>query len=325
MFNVTYTSKRHWFVLSVLLLILIGFAGGGVFAQSQEGREFFSTTGHWVTGAFLEKYYSVPNPAELFGTPITDAFQDETYGFTVQYFEKVRFEYHPESIPALRVRVSPLGEFLYKKGAPLPVGNNLSGCKFFPNVSPGFYICHNFLAFFEKNGGVSQFGYPISNFELQDGLIVQYFQRARFEWRPDPLNGNWVALANLGEKYFQAQGENPRRLSPNKDNAPHQRTNEIKVRAFPASPVMPFFGTQTLFAVVQNQATAPVDNASLVFTVRYPDGSEQTYKMNPTNQRGVSYLQFPVKVDAPGVIEVLVTAQFGDFESHTKTSFQVWW
>ena len=322
---VTYTSKRHWFILGVLLLILVGLAGGGVFAQDQGGRAYFPNTGHWVRGDFKIKYYSVPNPQVLFGDPITDAFLDEATGVTVQYFQKVRFEHHPAAIPALRVRISPLGEFLYEKGDPLPVATNFAGCEFYPNVSPGFHICYDFLAFFEENGGVSQFGYPISNFEIHDDFITQYFQRAKFEWRPSSYGGNWVSLANLGEEYFQVQGENPRWLRPNLDGAPLLRTNDIKVRAFSESPIMPFSGTQTLYVIVQNQANIPVENAKVVFVVRYPDKPDQTFDMKLTDQRGISSLQFPVKVGSPGIVEILVNAKYQEFESQTKTSFQVWW
>lgn len=326
MSDVTHTSKRHWFVLGVLLLILTGLAGRRVFAQGQDGREYFPEKGHWVTGVFLEKYHSVPNPDELFGDPITDAFLDDTYGFTIQYFEKVRFEYHPEAIPDLRVKISPLGEFLYRKGQTLPDAFNHSGCHFYPNVPPGYYVCYDFLKFFEDNGGVAQFGYPISNFETHDGWIVQYFQRARFEWRPRSTAKNWVTLTDLGNQYFHIRNENPRRLNPNREySIPPQSTIDIKVRAFVAAPIMPFSGTQTLYAIIQDQTNSPVENAELEFVIRYPGKDDQVLEMKPTNQHGISVIQFPVKTGTPGIIEIIVTGRYQTFEKQTKTSFQVWW
>ena len=130
----THQFRSHWLALGTILLALIAIAGGHAFAQNSEGREYFPSTGHWVTGPFLDKYNSVPNPATLFGDPITDAFQDELYGFTVQYFEKVRFEYHSEEIPDLQVKISPLGSFVYRPGPSLPITFNLSACEFHPNV-----------------------------------------------------------------------------------------------------------------------------------------------------------------------------------------------
>lgn len=324
--NVIHILKTRWSIIVMLLLVLSGLAGGQVYAQDQEGRAFFPETGHWVTGPFLEKFNSVLNPKELFGNPITDAFQDQVYGFIIQYFEKVRFEYHPEEIPDLQVKISPLGSYLYKPGPTLPAIFNRTACRFYGNVSPGYYVCYDFLKFFLKNGGVSQFGYPISNFEIQDGWIVQYFQRARFEWHPENPQGTWVTVSDLGEQYFYLQNENPNRRNPTQiDNIPPQSLLDIKVRAFVASPIMPLSGNQTLYVIVQDQVRGPVANAEVVFTLRYPGRAEQTLGMNPTNQRGITSIQFPVNMDTPGTIEILVTARYGTFVKQTKTSFQIWW
>ena len=81
-------TKWHWIAMVILLLVLTGMTGSQTFAQAIADREYFPETGHWVTGAFLEKYYSTPNPQELFGYPITDAFPEYISGLTVQYFEK---------------------------------------------------------------------------------------------------------------------------------------------------------------------------------------------------------------------------------------------
>ena len=33
----------------------------------------------------------------MFGYPISEPFVDPTTGYTIQYFERARFEYHPEN------------------------------------------------------------------------------------------------------------------------------------------------------------------------------------------------------------------------------------
>ena len=170
-------GKIRWTTFGLLVFILFGYLGNQVLAQEDGGEKFFPETGHWVTGNFLTKYKSVPNPDQLFGNPITEAFTDGQTGILVQYFEKVRFEYHPYDIPELKVRTSNLGAYIYKKGETLPVSYNPSVCRFFPEVDDGYYVCYDFLDFYLKHGGVAQFGYPISNFEIQNGWIVQYFHR----------------------------------------------------------------------------------------------------------------------------------------------------
>jgi hypothetical protein len=318
--------KPRWIMISILLIALSGLLSGQVFAQDQEGWEYFPQTGHWVTGAFLEKYYSVPNPEIVFGDPITDAYQDEISGLMIQYFQKARFELHPEEIPDLRVKLSHLGSFLYRKGQTLPVVFNPSACRFFPQIEGGFYVCYDFYEFFEANGGVAQFGYPISNFEVHDGWIAQYFQRARLEWHPEKILGQWVTVSDVGTQYFHEHNENHLRLNPNNEfNIPPQNIIDIKVRAFVGVPIMGFLETQTLYVIVQDQANNPVENAEVRFTVTSPGLDEQSYQMSPTNERGVSVLQFPVRKSTPGIVEIQVTSLFQSFVKHTKTSFHVWW
>jgi hypothetical protein len=310
----------------VILIALTGMVGNQVYAQAIADREYFPQTGHWVTGPFLEKYYSVPNPEELFGFPKTDAFPEDISGLTVQYFEKARFELHPDEIPDLRVKLSNLGSFLYQKGQTLPVLFNASGCQFYPQVDSGYYICFDFLEFFEKNGGVAHFGYPISNFEILDGWIVQHFQRARLEWHPERPLGTWVMVSNIGIQYFHDHNENPILLRPNNDdNIIPQPITEITVRAFVGTPVMPLNGTQTLYVIVQDQNHDPVDGTTVNFTITYPNGEMRQYQMKPTNTRGISTLKFPIHVENPGIIEIQVTGTLEPFQVATKTSFQIWW
>ncbi|MBM4422959.1 MAG: hypothetical protein FJ030_06140 [Chloroflexi bacterium] len=56
------------------------------------------------------------------------------------------------------------------------------------------------LAYFDSHGGLAVFGYPITD-DFRDestGLVVQYFQYARFEWHPENPEGSQVQLGRLG-------------------------------------------------------------------------------------------------------------------------------
>ena len=88
---------------------------------------------------------------------------------------------------------------------------------------------------------------------------------------------------------------------------------------------MPFRGTQTLYVIVQDQANSPVENAEVRFSLRFPGMPDQSLDMNPTDQGGISQIQFPVQLGSPGIVEVVVTTRYSTFEKETKTSFQVWW
>src|SRR5690242_13612646 len=57
--------------------------------------------------------------------------------------------------------------------------------------------------FYEANGGEAVFGKPLTDVISEDGMRVQYFERARFELRP----GAPVALTRLGSLYIEGRTE----------------------------------------------------------------------------------------------------------------------
>jgi len=58
---------------------------------------------------------------------------------------------------------------------------------YFPETQ--HYLSLGFKAFWQANGGLPIFGYPISEEFDENGVTVQYFERARFELHPD-FDGN---------------------------------------------------------------------------------------------------------------------------------------
>ncbi len=83
--------------------------------ETTDDRAYFAQTGHALGGGFLT-YWQAGGGVNLFGFPISEEFQEN--GRTVQYFERARFEYHPEvSDPNTRVSLGQLGrEALVKLG-----------------------------------------------------------------------------------------------------------------------------------------------------------------------------------------------------------------
>jgi len=206
---------RRYLFLGLLILVLIGSATWQS-SLAQGGEEYFDETGHVVTGEFLAAYRSVPNPVQLYGYPITDAFQDTTRNLLVQYFQKARFELDPAGPVGNRVKVSPLGEYLYTPGPEASLTVNPGACRtYYP--PDGYRVCYAFLEFYDRQGGQKQFGLPISNIEWHDGRMVQYFQNARLEYHPEMPMGQWIVLAELGRQYFDQHGEDRALLMPNRD------------------------------------------------------------------------------------------------------------
>ncbi|HVF99105.1 MAG TPA: hypothetical protein VND68_04650, partial [Chloroflexia bacterium] len=176
----------------------------------QPGCSLFKETGKAICGRFLE-YWSSHGGLAQQGFPISDTLQEvsETDGqtYTVQYFERAVFEFHPESIPPYDILLSHLGLRAYTQryldGAPRQQPSDDPVRVSFPETRK--HLGGRFLAYWQANGGLPQFGYPISEEfpELSplDGktYTVQYFERAVFEFHPENSGtSHEVLLSQLG-------------------------------------------------------------------------------------------------------------------------------
>ncbi|HEX8229769.1 MAG TPA: hypothetical protein VF826_10720, partial [Chloroflexia bacterium] len=85
--------------------------------EAQSSRTF-PETGKAVKGIFLE-YWDKHGGLPQQGFPISDMFTEvstlDGKPYTVQYFERAVFEYHPENQPPFNVLLSQLGTFRYKQ------------------------------------------------------------------------------------------------------------------------------------------------------------------------------------------------------------------
>jgi hypothetical protein len=77
---------------------------------------------------------------------------------------------------------------------------------YFPQT--GHFVGGAFRSYWERNGGLEIFGYPISPefYQNRDGRVAQYFERARMEL--DVVNGRAiVSLGLVGRDYLAATGQ----------------------------------------------------------------------------------------------------------------------
>ena len=322
-----YNHSMHSFLqrglFNCLLLLLVG-----LFilrpAHAQDNGRFFPETGHTVSDEFLVFYESASNPHLVYGYPITDAFQDPIFDRLVQYFQKARFELYTNESPGLRVKTTPLGSRLYKTGQRRALPEHSPGCRSFQYDKASYQVCYAFLDFFLANSGIEQFGYPISNLEGHDGLIVQYFEKARFEWHAQLPSGQRVQLTDLGCMYFNLQAIDTNLLRQ-KDNMPQTILN-LNVRAFPQQAVTGLQGRQTVYVVVQDQNLLPVADAQVSLSLRLPSGEKSDLFLQArTDEKGLARLSLPFQVDQPGELILEVTARLNGFHGGTISSFQAWW
>lgn len=180
------------------------------------GSQTFPETGKPLSGIFLDYWKSHGGLAQQ-GFPISGVIGEVSdlngKPYTVQYFERAVFEYHPEEKPPYNVLLSQLGTFQYKKkypnGAPGQTPNNAPGSQLFPET--GKRVGGKFLDYWKSHGGLAQQGFPISEefTEVSDlngkPYTVQYFERAVFEMHPENPAPYDVLLSQLGT--FQSRAK----------------------------------------------------------------------------------------------------------------------
>ncbi len=207
------------------------------YAQA-EGR-FYEATGKTLAGEFLD-FYDTHGGIPLFGYPVTEARVEEDMqgnGHLVQWTERQRLEYHPENRGTqFEVLLGLLGRELTAgyngprfqtegSGArgqgpgsllPLPTSPRVPPSPQPPAPDPsissvfsatGHAIAEPFLSYWSANGGIPVFGYPISSlYTDENGLQVQWYERARFEYHPELSEPNRVLLGHLGLETLKQVG-----------------------------------------------------------------------------------------------------------------------
>jgi len=196
------------------------------FADSPEHR-FFRETGHALNFGF-KTFWEQSGGLPVFGYPLSEEFPEKNADtgqtYTVQYVERQRFEYHPENKGTPyetllgRLGVAEAQQRTLLGTAPFqPIApTNASACHSFPET--GHQVCAPFLDYWQTHGlefgdpGVSfreslaLFGYPISEAFTQDGLTVQYFERAVFEYHAENADPYRVLLRLLGVQVAHQRG-----------------------------------------------------------------------------------------------------------------------
>jgi beta propeller repeat protein len=169
---------------------------------------YISETQHFVSSGF-KAFWQANGGPQVLGYPLSEEFRetdpDSGEELIVQYFERVRLEYHPDAPEDQRIRLALLGHELRPDAETAPIDPFESSEEqiYFPET--GHAISYGFKDFWENNGGLELFGFPITGEFLENGRVVQYFERARFEYNPEsPLNQ--VSLGLLGRESLQQRG-----------------------------------------------------------------------------------------------------------------------
>ena len=209
-------------LIYILILIALGISLLPVaFAPQEVPRtRFFRETGFRVEGRFLDAWESAGTYADslaINGYPISDVHPEvnpvDGKTYQVQWFQRARYEAHPEETPPNDVLFGLLGVEATRE--------RLSEAPFlkipaFPSTADRWYVPETqhaiagaFLQYWQAHGSWKQFGFPISEAFMEPNRVdkqtrqVQYFQRARLELHPgeSPQTGG-IILGLLGVELY---------------------------------------------------------------------------------------------------------------------------
>ena len=165
---------------------------------TQQSGRFYPQTGKTLAPEFVS-FFDHKGGLSLFGYPLTDP--ENEGGYKVQYLERARLEYHPEHAGTpYEVQLGLLGNVVTSGRnfgrAPQNSRASVPGRSYFAET--GHTLSGAFLIYWQQNGGLAMFGYPISEPVQEDGVTVQYFERNRFELHPENQPPYNVLLGLLG-------------------------------------------------------------------------------------------------------------------------------
>ena len=200
-------------VVAAMVLALVPRGTSAAPAAQQGGSRLFPETNQTVSGRFLEVWSQNGDYATnlyINGLPLTDKHPeinlDDGKTYQTQWFERARFEEHPENTKPYDVLLGRLGAFVAegRKDAPFTkVPKPATGTWF---QETGHTISGDVETYFNKYGGIAQFGFPLSEpFTEQSkddptkSYTVQYFERQRMELHPENKGTIYaVLLGRLG-------------------------------------------------------------------------------------------------------------------------------
>jgi hypothetical protein len=194
------------FILSFLASVLFASQPVSASSHQQTGERCFPETGYCISGT-IRSYWERNGGLAVFGFPTSPLQTEtvETWTGPVQWFERDRLEDH--SNQGIGVLAGRLGaDLLEAEGRAWSYGSQTpqAGCRFFEQT--GYNLCGRFLQYWEQNGGLERFGYPITEAKpdslnpTMGELELQYFERRRMELHPSNQAPYDVLLGLLGNE-----------------------------------------------------------------------------------------------------------------------------
>ena len=207
-------------------LLTSGRQGEGPFqrtaAMANPVSQYFTQTGHNLSGVF-QQYWNSHGGLAIYGYPISEQFTETSKSdgkdYVVQYFERNRFEWHPEAAGTpYEVQLGLLGsELLDMQGGPSAFTNaKLGPPLFYPPPSGGI------SSSYPKTGHASDYSWiagQVQFTKIQGGCVFvrtadESFAPSGAGWDDSKVqNGNYVVvfghIASPGEPFPVCPGGRP--------------------------------------------------------------------------------------------------------------------
>ena len=190
--------------------------------QSSDPTLTYETVTEHNVPTYFHDYWNANGGLFRFGYPLTEPYDElsQTDGntYSTQYFERARFEHHPEFagtqfevLLGLLGRETTASRTAENPFKPIAQPAASADVDFYPET--GHTLGGGFRDYWAANGGLMSFGYPISEqfqeVSKTDGQThtVQYFERVRVEWHPENQGTDYeYLLGHLGREILIARG-----------------------------------------------------------------------------------------------------------------------
>lgn len=205
---------------------------------SGDPRTCFAEAGNVCIDARFQRYWLAHGDLYQFGYPLAAGSVEQLadgHSYFVQYFERARFEYHPENAPPYDVLLGLLGnqiassrrteEPFLPRPRPAQCSTTALECLDAGRIwfsQTGHYLTlpmattndeagREFGTLYSRSGDLPVYGYPISEVFFERGsdgnrYQVQYFERYRLEYHPENVGSLYIVeLGQLGRQIYDAR------------------------------------------------------------------------------------------------------------------------
>lgn len=232
---------------------------------------------------FVEEY----GGTEVFGEKIGSLVYAGSFAF--QYFQNACLLWTPGKENP--VSLADLGLVEAPAVPRIPPPEVSDQVQFFPET--GHSVILAFLDFYRMHGGRDVFGLPLTEYAEEEGQGYQWFEKVRFEWRPDLPDGQRVQLAPLGEMNFYrfdgglpdlaaAGGSTPESLTP--------QPAEIDLQVFPEHPLLTLGTRQQVTVLARGPDGQGLQGVEVTLYVQ-TDTEEKVTVAPPTGVDGLSVVE----------------------------------